>query len=478
MNLERGYTFKDPGAVAIDPLQGNISSNLIIKSSINKWVLGTYHVKYDVTDSFGNPAKEVIRTIIVTPDVTPPVITLTGGDTINWNVNSPWVEPGFTAIDYPLGTILTSKVIVTGFVKINVVGPNVLTYTVVDSSGNKGTIKRLVNVKDIMPPTIKLLGNTIMYIEVYNSFKDPGYTATDNYWKNLKVIVSNSVDTAVVGTYILTYNCTDSSGNKSTPLTRTVYVEDTIKPVITLKGSDTMQVPVGTPYVELGATVTDNYCLLSHNVKISGTINSNVLGTYILNYDIADCEGNQAITVHRYVQVIDNIAPIITLIGVANRQVYRWQSYIEEGYTVSDNFWPRNKIQVDTLGNFVNTNFTGLYTIQYKATDGSGNVGYSAIRTIEVDSFRSGINTNVSDNWIKVYPNPSNGIVNVTLNLPQEENISLVVYDIYGKELVRIYDGNMQNQVFNLDLSGYSKGMYFLKLKAQDKQLIQKIIIN
>ena len=42
-------------------------------------------------------------------------------------------------------------------------------------------------------------------------------------------------------------------------MTRTVDVVDTTIPVITLTGANPQTIEVGSPYVELGATATDNY---------------------------------------------------------------------------------------------------------------------------------------------------------------------------------------------------------------------------
>ena len=58
------------------------------------------------------------------------------------------------------------------------------------------------------------------------AYVDAGATATDDADGDLtdQVIVDNPVDTAVVGTYTVTYNVRDSSGNAAIPVTRTVTV--------------------------------------------------------------------------------------------------------------------------------------------------------------------------------------------------------------------------------------------------------------
>jgi hypothetical protein len=48
------------------------------------------------------------------------------------------------------------------------------------------------------------------------------------------------VNANIVAVYTLTYSYTDASGNIAVPVTRTVNVVDTTKPIITLTGSGTI----------------------------------------------------------------------------------------------------------------------------------------------------------------------------------------------------------------------------------------------
>jgi len=93
------------------------------------------------------------------------------------------------------------------------------------------------------------------------------------------------------------YDVTDSAGNASIQVTRTVDVVDTQSPVITLNGITpiTLQAGVDT-YTEDGATVTDNDPAYSGTVTIGGdTVDANTVGTYIVTYDApSDQSGNAA----------------------------------------------------------------------------------------------------------------------------------------------------------------------------------------
>ena len=129
-----------------------------------------------------------------------------------------------------------------------------MTYNVTDAAGNDATeVTRTVNVTDTTAPVITLNGDAQITVEVGTTYTDLGATASDNYDGDITadINVTNPVDTSVIGTYTVTYNVTDSSGNDATEVTRTVNVTDTTAPVITLVGDAQITVEVGTTYTDL-----------------------------------------------------------------------------------------------------------------------------------------------------------------------------------------------------------------------------------
>lgn len=59
--------YKDDGAIAIDDIDGDLTSRIVIASNVDTQKLGIYTVTYSVTDHAGNAAKAVSRTVNVTP---------------------------------------------------------------------------------------------------------------------------------------------------------------------------------------------------------------------------------------------------------------------------------------------------------------------------------------------------------------------------------------------------------------------------
>ena len=121
----------------------------------------------------------------------------------------------------------------------------------------------------------------------------------------------------MVGTYTLTYTATDASGNAGTA-TRTVTVSDTIVPILTVIGSAEVTTEKGFTYTDPGATAidqNDRNDLTGATGKItvvtSGTVDTNVVGTYTLTFTATDTGGNAA-TGTRTVNVSDTLAPTFT----------------------------------------------------------------------------------------------------------------------------------------------------------------------
>ena len=79
----------------------------------------------------------------------------------------------------------------------------------------------------------------------------------------------------------------------------------------------------------------------------------------------------------------------------------------------------------------------------------------------------TGHNRNI-DNAMTVYPNPTNGIVNVQFTDHNSPITQIHVYDIYGKLLgVNVVGANdhshIQQATAQIDLSRYANGVYFIK---------------
>ncbi len=74
--------------------------------------------------------------------------------------------------------------------------------------------------------------------------------------------------------------------------------------VLTLKGNSLVNVPIGSTYVESGASATEGTEDVSSKIAISGTVNPNKLGIYTITYSATNADGFPS-TITRTVAVYD-----------------------------------------------------------------------------------------------------------------------------------------------------------------------------
>jgi hypothetical protein len=100
-----------------------------------------------------------------------------------------------------------------------VVGDSVAIF-INDGSGNFGQ-------PDSNAPVITLRGEPTVNLQIDSPYADAGATATDQEDGDItsRIVVTNAVNTTLLGTYTITYNVSDLSGNAAKPVTRTVNVQ-------------------------------------------------------------------------------------------------------------------------------------------------------------------------------------------------------------------------------------------------------------
>lgn len=477
--VEQWYSYVEPGFSAQDNVDGNITTWMTLTNNFDSSFVGTYFATYNVTDSANNSAS-VTRTIIVTDDVTPPSITLNGNAVDQVTVNTAYFDSSAVAIDY-FNRNISSSIIITNNVDLSVVGSYQIIYDVTDGGGNSAQAIRTVNVVDDVAPTISLLGNDTVFVEVKTPYIEQGAIASDNYDQNVTVNISPSmINTSVTGSHIISYNAQDANGNIATTINRVVIVRDTERPLIKLVGLDTVIVDVFTDYNDKGVKVTDNYC---NNLTAEADItpNTNRVGDYLITYNTSDCEGNNALPVSRVVRVVDRVAPVLQLKGVNSTTIIqRWQPYTDAGVNVSDNYYAESELLplVQTSTNFRN-DLEGDYEYCYDVVDPSGNRAQRVCRSIKVVANTTSVDKIEFGGTLTVYPVPTKGSLTLNLYLENEMNMDIVITNMLGQTVQNVYNGPVHQSEIKTDLSNLPAGMYFVRFTANGISTVRKIqVIN
>ncbi|MCK5862852.1 MAG: DUF5011 domain-containing protein, partial [Candidatus Hydrogenedentes bacterium] len=380
--------YTDPGATAFDTFEGDLTAQIIVANTVDADVVGVYTVTYNITDASGNRAIEVIRTVTIA-DRVPPVITITGDNPLEIDVNDGvYNDPGATADDNYDGDI-TGSITVENLVEPTVTGSYTVTYNVEDASGNLSSAVRSVIVRDYDIPTIELLGDVLSRVPVFtvDCYTELGANAYDNYDDNAflstQIVITGTVDCDIVFDYPITYTVVDSSGNPAEAVTRTVQVYDDAAPEITVLGTNPITVPQNVPYVDAGASALDIYeGDISPLIVTTNQVDTDTVGTYTVIYTVSDGSGNEATPKIRTVFVGDQQNPVIHLTGANPQQVELGDTYVEPGYQSHDSQDGDITASVVVTG-VVDTGTVGSYQRTYTVQDSNTNTA-EKIRTVEV----------------------------------------------------------------------------------------------
>jgi uncharacterized repeat protein (TIGR01451 family) len=409
--IEQGtcLPFVDPGVSANDSCAGSVPVSSSIsgpggKTAVDPNTAGTYTITYTATD--GSHSSTATRTVIVgnfPPDeqdlgtsTAPPVVKLIGGDSETNTITAEcgaFVDPGATATTACGGPLSYT---VSGTVDSHTPGTYSLTYTATDGSLSTSVTRAVVITADNTAPTITLNGASALTVECHVSFTDPGATAHDACAGDFAATASSTVDINTPGSYTITYTASDPSGHAAAPVTRTVTVVDTTKPVIS--GVADVSVTTGAGATSCSAVVSDaqlgtitasDSCGGPLSVARSGVPAGNVfpVGSTTVIYTATDPSGNVA-TKTQTVTVADNTPPTISVPAdiVVSLPLNSMATTVPVSYnvTAADNCTLASLNVSPASGSSFST---GVTTVTATATDAAGNVTTSTFKVTVLYNF-------------------------------------------------------------------------------------------
>jgi len=272
---------------------------------------GTYVRHWKVTNALWNTAEAEFSIII--QDTLPPVISILPEKRVEWEVGKPFSVES-------VATVLAEDQC-DGVVDVELAdrdnmdfkspkkGVYELAFRAEDRTENSTTERLTVFVETEMidpendPPVITLLGARSVLLECGSPFIDPGASAADILEGDLtgEIKTTGSVDQWSTGSYEITYRVEDRDGH-SDEAKRLVKVEDSIAPVISLRGQAAMSVQLNNPFLDPGATA-DDLCDGTVAVAVIGVVDTTKAGLYTLTYTARDSAGNEAFPITRQITV-------------------------------------------------------------------------------------------------------------------------------------------------------------------------------
>jgi PKD repeat protein len=484
--IPKAYIYYEPGFTASDNIDGNITNRTSITWSkpFNSNSEDTFYRYYNVSDIAGNRAQQKVRVVIIGKDQTPPFLELFGDTFLRLRVGTPFIDPGVRrAIDFIDGDVINTLVI-NGLVNFNEPGFYSITYTVNDLDGNKATLKRRIEIYDDVKPTIALVGQSVYFHEAGFPWVDSVATATDNYDKNPQITILGEVNPLQTGVYKIFYKAYDKFGNESEQIERTVVVRDTRSPEIKLQGDSLIIHEVNTKFIDPGILVTDNYDKVVKAQSISGTFPANFpsyfanrLGTFNIIYSAQDSSGNSS-SKTRTIQIKDETAPSMKLLGPEFILIKRWRPYEDAGYETSDNF--NTFLSIDTFGDFTilkNESPEGIYSLSYASSDQSGNRSEEVTRYILVSEDPNSVAGVDNQETPFVYPNPAKDFLILAMPKSFGKTVKVNLLTIDGKLVKSYEDINPGISTQKLSLSNVANGIYLLNISSEEIDFKYKVSV-
>jgi plastocyanin len=297
-------------------------------------------------------------------------------------------------------------------------------------------------------------------IDAVNTFYEYPATVVGTYNYHCMHHPSMTASFTVVG-FVPTLNVTPSNQNVS-------YVV----------GTTNFSVTSNTTW---NASSNQSWC----TVTPSGTGNGTIVATYVSNPDVTQRVASITVTVSGLSPVIVTVtqagAPRQLAVTPSNQNVTFPPGSTD--FTVTSNTdWVAVS---NSAWCTVTPSGTGNGTIVATYTDNPGAPRVAAI-TVTVSGLAPQMVTVSQDgstgiainavNALRVYPNPTSGILTVVSGESTGKTDNLAVLDITGKTIFsNVVSSGMQ---YNLDLSSYPGGYYFVKVTSDTGTVTRKVILD
>ena len=431
-SIELGSVYTELGATASDNINGDITASIDIDSSeVNVSAEGSYTVSYTVSDTAGNTSA-VNRTVTITPDVTNPVITLTGGSQ-SIELGSVYTELGATASDNINGDITASIDIDSSGVNVSAKGNYTVSYTVSDAAGNTAIARRVVtiNADEASAAAISEVSqaaansdgsgvsindlNAIAGLNNQNAANLEAYQAAIAAANN--AAASDLGDVANIQALINEVNLLSAIGAAADNADITATFTEAQLNSLSLVGVTSANAIAYNTYIDANAdffstpvtsvelqsmvhivnvieasklaadpsALTDTL-LQNAGVKVNSDFTSALTNAERIAIAVAIVSATPEPGTTAELQALTQTAvtPLLTLIGNTIMSIEQGTSYNDPGATASDLYDSLASPGVVVGGDSVNTNSVGTYTVTYNVSDEAGNAAIAVIRTVNV----------------------------------------------------------------------------------------------
>ena len=287
------------------------------------------------------------------------------------------------------------------------------------------------------------------------------------------------------GTYTWDGGLGSGATQVTSPATTTTYTvtmidgngcTETASVTITVETEPTVTITPSNPVICDGESITitgsgaQTYNWNTGATSASITVSPTNQTTYTVIGSNGVCQGAAVSTT-----ISVNLAPVViagsdqTLI-VAGGTI----NFSNAGSGATSYSWSFGDGTSSTLGSPSHTFTTaGTYTVILTGTLGN----CSSSDTITINVGYTGVEEVNLEESVNLYPNPSNGEFNLSLNFPIEQDVEIRIFNTIGELLASRTMNNTSSSIVEFNLNSNAEGFYFVNVKTANQSITKRISV-
>lgn len=179
----------------------------------------------------------------------------------------------------------------------------------------------------------------------------------------------------------------------------------------------------------------------------------------------------------------ENITWSIT--GESGNVIVEGGPYSSNGFKLVPFTFPETGCYVFTLVDEGGNNFSASGG-RYMIADGANQILWEGAEFTNATSseLARGITVDIDEvlnsDDISISPNPVTNYANIEFNLSGRTNVNIAIFDILGKNVSNLYNGEMGDGAHNIpmNVSELNKGVYFVKIQMNNEVITKKIMVT
>jgi PKD repeat protein len=209
-------------------------------------------------------------------------------------------------------------------------------------------------------------------------------------------------------------------------------------------------------------------------------------GTYDVTLEVSDGSETASVTIEDYITVMTAPEQAATPDGddeVCTNTITT-SDYMTDGAMYADSYeWMITPAEAGTISGTGMTatvewtmdwEGTAMISVQGVNDCGSGSVS----EDFEVlCSVCTGVNEASLDKTISIFPNPTTGILNITVE-ENLDNVKVSVINLLNETVLSTSTSLENGKTLSLDLTNQPSGLYFIRIKTTDAEILKKVVIE